>query len=224
MISNITTKIELDVLTGSEIEKAISYVAQHVIPAIVVPPSLLEQVIMERIKSKCQFKIICPIDWPTNAHGGGTQFASAKLRGVTAEMLRADGFEIMMTGGRTQAENLQEIRELGNLFGSHMRGKDCRFVLGSSTRNIAEVIQMASVMKEIPNAALVRIDHNCKFPMSKDDHLKMIDEIRAVFGGPIKICGNLIDASAITSIANANSNVSYGVTVSQFGSILRGLR
>lgn len=225
MLHAMTTKLELDVMQANELDQAVTLASQHKLPALVVHPQLATQAIVLRGKRGAKFKIITTIDWPK-----GEIFGMTKMRGVTSDMLNADGFEIMLTSGKNEAEIRNEAKMLSAFLRDHVsKFVEVRFVLGSLMRPQDEVIKMCSIMKEIPAPALIRTDHHTKAQATKASvktHLALLAAIRAVSAHPIKLSGNIDSADIVTACLEPESFVGaakLAVSLTQLQNIIRDL-
>lgn len=226
MLSAITTKLELDVMQASELDQAFMAASQHTLPAIVVHPQLMAQAIVFRAKRRGRFKLIAPIDWPK-----GELFGMTKLRGITTEMLQADGFEIMLTGNKNEAEIRNEARIISAFLRNYVsKLAEIRFVLGCFTRSQDEIIRMCSVMKDIPAPALIRTDHHTKAQATKANakaYIALLSAIRGVSAHPIKLSGNIDSVKIINSCLQPEGIVGaakFAVTLQQLQAIIKELQ
>ena len=100
-------------------------------PAIVVHPGLSSDAIIARLRAGGKFKIITPIDWPK-----GETFGVNKLRGVTRDTLETDGFEFLLTPGKSEIDTRNEAKALTEFTKRNLSDQtEVRFVLGASLRS-----------------------------------------------------------------------------------------
>lgn len=216
---SITTKLEIDVMQANELVPAIELACKHVMPAIVVHQSLIPQAAIQRIKSKGRFKIIAPIDWPK-----GDNFSMLKLRGITSNTLGADGFEILLTGGKNEIETRNEASTLTDfIYDTVNRDAEVRFLLGTQMRSDEEIMRICHGLVGVRSPTMIRVDHHLKVQVTKGNveaqtaHAARIKEVIAY---PLKACGNFTTAKAVASCTWAH-RVAVGLNQAQ--QILREL-
>lgn len=224
MIAAITTKIEIDVMSASDVDEAFQLAAIHKCPAVVVHQQLLEQAIVMRARRNGRFKIIAPIDWPK-----GETYGITKLRGMTVEMMQADGYEIMLTGDKNSNENKNEAKTLTTFIREHISPThEIRFVLGAFTRPEKEILQICGTMTGIPAPALLRTDHHLKMPATKANakvHNQTVEAIRTVCGLPLKVSGNIDTVKTLAGcVSGEHSANRVAVNLQQMQAIVKELR
>lgn len=224
MINALTTKLEIDIMQASEVDNAMQLAAVHRLPAVVVHPQLLQQAIMTKIKRNGMFKLLTTIDWPK-----GDIYGVTKLRGMTNEMMDIDGYEIMMTGGKTEIENRNEAKTITEFIKRHIgERKEIRFVLGCFTRQNSETVQMASIMKDIIAPAMIRTDPHVKTKASKTNaeaQTALLQSIKEVCGIPIKMSGNFDSVRSIaTFLQHQPQSIRFAVSTQQLQQVIKDLQ
>lgn len=216
MLNAITTKLEIDVLQANEMSEAFQLCREHTMPAVVVHQNLTTQAIIMRGQRQGRFKIITPVDWPK-----GETFGLNKLRGLTQDNMASDGFEIMVSGGKTLHEIINEVTVITDFIRKHLTApsamapkREIRFVLGAFMRDEEEVLRIAEAMKDIPNPSMLRIDHHLKVQTAKANaktHCALMMNIRKHSGAPIKLCGNIDSIRIIAAcLGSADSGSAEG--------------
>jgi len=190
---SISVRMEVNLLrsktaSGDHINLA-RWVIKNRVPAIVVDPLYVEASIIERMKHRGQYKIICSVDFESGKHYG-----LEKLRPLPKSIMVADGFDILLTANKSDKEYLNELRILSEfIHDSIHKSKEIRWVLGLRTREQASIIQALPHFKKWP-ATYVRTDHNvlpAKQENEYERHARDIQFIRKSTGLPIKISGNI---------------------------------
>lgn len=221
MISALTTKFEIDVLPNAhDLDKACLLAVSHVCPAIVVPPQLASQAILNRSRRNGQFKVILAIDWAT-----GQSYGMLKMRGFTAEMIGVDGYEIMLTGNKYRAETKNEADSLTKFIKNYISElTEVRFVLGTTSRPADEIEQICGALNEVRAPALIRTDIITKGHVSKASvavHKAELDLIRGVTSLPVKVSGNIESFKhADALMEHPNKPDRFAVTAQQFISVI----
>jgi hypothetical protein len=237
VLNALTTKLEIDVLQANEMQEAFKLASEHQMPAVVVHPNLTATAILMRGQRRGVFKIITPVDWPK-----GETYGLNKLRGMSQDNFASDGFEIMVSGGRSPQEAINEVRVITDFIRRHVSPtsqiapkKEIRFVLGCFMRDEAEVLAIAAAMRDIQAPAMVRIDHHLKVQTAKANaktHCALMEKIRKECATPIKLCGNIdsirIIASCLGNMASGSAESSVGadrfaVSLSQMRTIIQEL-
>ena len=222
MLNAITTSLEIDVMQASEIDQAVQLARNHLMPVLVVHPQLVAATIMTRARRQGRFKIITTIDWPK-----GDNYGMMKLRGMTKEMMQADGFEIMLTGGKQEHENKTEAVLISQFLRGHLSSAiEMRFVLGNLTNSVDNIVGMCKSFKDMPTPAFVRNDHYLKPQVTKANiktHAALISTIKSVTGIPIKICGNIDSIRTIAGCIVAGAS-RFAVSLQQANDIISDIQ
>lgn len=222
MINAITTKIELDVFSASDVIRACQLAVKHKIPCLVVHPELVEQVQFERIKCGGDFKIIAPVDWPK-----GDVRGSLKLRGVNKASLSSDGFEILLSHGISVNESKSEVKALLGFVEQYVsRFFDVRFVLKSINED-SSFVNVCSAIADVGSSVIVRSDCRIKAQSSKANfkaHSGIVKKISSVCPYRIKLSGN-VDLKLIEQcISNNLSIYRFAMSVQQFDSFISSIQ
>jgi hypothetical protein len=205
-----------------EMDQAMQLAVVHHMPALVVHQQLVAGAYSLRIRRQGRFKIVVPIDWPR-----GEIYGMLKLRGMTTEMMQADGYEIMLTAGRTEAEIHNEAKVLTDFIRNQISlNAEVRFVLGCLTRAEDDVLCMARIMKSIPSPALLRTDHHLKMQVTKANvrtHSALLEKLQAETGVPIKLSGNIDSIRTIAGCVAAGAS-RFAVNLNQAQAIVRDIQ
>lgn len=224
MLNALTTKLEVDVMQQADLDGAMQQAIIHRLPAIVIHPLLVAPALSTRIKRRGQFKIIATIDWPR-----GESYGMTKLRGMTKEMLEVDGYEIMMTGGKTEIENRNEAKTLADFIRQRINPRlEVRFVLGCATRPEAETVRMAAAMAGVQAPALIRTDIALKAQVTKANqkvHTATVQALRAACSVPIKVSGNIDSVRIIAGLtAMERGPQRFAVSPQQLAAIIKDVQ
>ena len=183
-------KLELDVFSQDSLQKASEFCITHGCPAMVVPHALYQQAFVLRGIRRGKYKIVTTVDWPN-----GSQYKETKFRGIPAECIGADSFEVLLTVG--DKSNIQtEINYLSKMFRDHFPPTcGLRFVLGVDYvgRTEKNIIDMCSAIKNIATPELVRTTHAMQIENAeeaKNRYIKQVKLIRESCSSvPVKVCG-----------------------------------
>lgn len=182
---------EIDVNKQAQIRPATQFIVKYKCPAIVVTPELVASAIIDRGILHGRHQVICAVDWPK-----GTQYMSEKFRGMPADSLTADGYEILLTAMDPDAIT-REVKFLRSFFDMHFNQLvELRFVLGyyNQGRTQEQFDAMIGACKSIAAPAMVRTTHLTKLSSadgSAQSQQQIVDHIRKVRPMPIKISGSV---------------------------------
>lgn len=196
-MSGIFNRLELDVMQANELKESVELAHKHNFPAIVVHPGLAGDAIGGRGRVRGRFKIITPVDWSK-----GDAFGLNKFRGLDTDALDADGFEIMLSGGKTEIETKHEAIQLSDFIRKHLGEQiEVRFVLGAFIRDDANLISMCKGLLGVRTPAFVRTDTQLKLQVSKantEEHNRIRTIISDIVKVPIKLSGNITGVRCVT--------------------------
>ena len=109
----LTTRMEINVTAktvAADIGQLSTFVVKNRVPVVVTDPQFLETITLDRLKfgggrtGRLAYKIICTVDFPR-----GKAYALEKLRDLPENVIfLADGFDILLTGGRSAHQTRQE--------------------------------------------------------------------------------------------------------------------
>jgi uncharacterized protein involved in tolerance to divalent cations len=214
---SIFTKLEIDVMQVNEILEAVELAHKYKLPAIVVHPGLSSDAIIARLRAGGKFKIITPIDWPK-----GETFGVNKLRGVTMDTLETDGFEFLLTPGKSEIDTRNEAKALTEFTKKNLSDQtEVRFVLGASMRSPENIVTMCKGLLGVRTPSMIRTDIQLKLQVSKansDEHNKQISIIKESIKAPIKLSGNIV---SIKSIAASPQASKFAVNLTQARTIIK---
>lgn len=226
MIDATTTKLELDLMQANEMDNGFQLASQHHLPAVVVHPQLMAQALTLRAKRRGRFKIITTIDWPK-----GEAYGMLKLRGITSEVMEADGFEIMLTPNKNDAEIKNEAKLLTSFLKSHIsQFAEVRFVLGCLVRPFEEIIRTCAVLRGIPAPSIIRTDHHIKAQVSKANlkmHSGRLMDIRKEIAHPLKVSGNIDSLKVIAGLQSTSGltgTIRFAVNLMQLKNIIKDIQ
>lgn len=215
-MSGIFNRLELDVMQANELKESVELAQKYNFPAIIVHPGLASDAIGGRGRVRGRFKIITPVDWPK-----GDGFGLAKFRGLSTDALDADGFEIMLTGGKTELETRQEAIQFGEFVRRHFGEQtEVRFVLGAFVRDDANLRDLCRGLAGIRTPTMVRTDTQLKLQASKantDEHKRIMVTVNDILKVPIKLSGNIAGVRCITGCQAQR----YAVNLLQAKAIIR---
>ena len=216
---DIITKLEIDVLQGNEILEAFELAHKYRLPAVVIHPSLSSDALVCRGRSKGNYKIITPIDWPK-----GDLFATNKFKGLSLDSLETDGFEIYLSGNKSVDDTKKEIiactdfikKYMGELF-------EIRFVVGTRSREAESLNNIYEAFRHVKNPNMVRDDIILKtqnYRANTEVHNQFLENFKNFISCPMKISGNIDDKKTILECTTAKR---FGVNLQQAKSIIRNI-
>lgn len=217
---SISVKMEVNLLrsktaSGDHINLA-RWVIKNRVPAIVVDPLYVEASLVERVKHRGQYKIICSVDFESGKHYG-----LEKMRPLPKAIMTADGFDILLTGNRTDKEHLNELRILSEFIHENIhKSKEIRWTLGLRTREQTAIALALPHFKKWP-ATFIRTDHNvlpAKQANEYERHVRDVEFIREYTGLPIKVSGN-VDYETYLKLKDSVKR--FDVTFNQAKSIIK---
>lgn len=212
----ILQKLEIDVLQANELFDAVELAVKYTLPALVVHPNLATEALMIRGRRQGKFKLITPVDWPK-----GETFGNVKLRGLSQDALSLDGFEILLTPGKTEAETRNEAAALSQMIRDHLDDDaEVRFVLGSQVVTAENLDLICKALIGIRTPKLVRNDVLTKTQATKanaETHQGFMAAVRQRLGVPIKLSGNIASIKIVTACDAAK----FAVNLQQARAIIR---
>jgi len=214
---DIITRLEIDVMQGNEILESFDLAHKYRLPSIVIHPSLSSDALVCRGRSKGNYKIITPVDWPK-----GEIFATEKFKGLSLDSLETDGFEIYISQKKSADDIKKEIMSctefvkkfLGEIF-------EIRFVVGSRTKEPDDLKNAFEAFRNVKNPTLVRDDIVLKtqnYKANADVHNEFKKSISEVISCPLKISGNIETIEMVQSCDFARR---FGVSLQQAKSLIR---
>lgn len=216
-MSGIYNRLELDVMQANELNDSVELAYKYKFPAIVVHPGLASDALRARGRVRGQFKIITPVDWPK-----GDNFGSMKFRGLSTDAIEADGFEIMLTGGKTEGDTRNEAKTLTEFVKNQISEQtEVRFVLGTYLRSNENILNLCRGLLHVRTPAVVRLDTQLKLQVSKantDEHNRLVALIHSIIKVPVKVVGNI---SGIRSVTGCTNVARYGVNLLQARTIIK---
>ncbi len=216
-MSSIFNRLELDVMQANELNESVELAYKHSFPAIVVHQGLASDAIRARGRVRGKFKIITPVDWPK-----GDNFGTTKFRGLSTDAIEADGFEIVLSGGKTEIETRNEAKTITEFIKMNLsQSVEVRFILNTFTRDDANIETMCKGLLHIRTPSMIRTDTQLKLQVSKantDENNRYINLIRANINVPIKLSGNIIGVRSVTGSADASR---YAVNLAQAKTIIK---
>lgn len=216
-MSGIFNRLELDVMQANELKESVELAYKHNFPAIVVHPGLASDAHRARGTVRGRFKIITPVDWPK-----GDNFGSIKFRGLSMDAIEADGFEIMLTGGKSEGDTRNEAKALTEFIKRQLSDDtEVRFVLGTYMRDEANIINLCRGLLHVRTPTVVRLDTQLKLQVSKantEEHNRLVTLIQSIVNVPVKVVGNVSGVRSVTGCQNA---ARYGVNLLQARTIIK---
>lgn len=210
----VTTRLELNVLDKSSHPSDVStFAIKNSCPAIVTIPELVAPFIVDRATKQGRYKIIVAVDYPT-----GANFALQKLRGLSADAMAADGFDIVRSNSRTAVEVRNEVKAVTEFIKQVNPLAEIRWTLRAFDNPNRTEDYLKSIV-EFP-CNFIRVDQMLtRKGIDEVDHKKAFELIRKYLVTPIKLSCN-IDSKIINSFIS-DRNVRFDVTLNQALTIMK---
>ena len=108
MNPQITSKLEINLLDATTTPQIASdFAIKYRIPAIVCSPEYVSPLLIHRAMMGGGYKIIAALDFPK-----GANYAMDKLFRANPEFVGADGFEILLSAGKTEIASKNEMKAI----------------------------------------------------------------------------------------------------------------
>lgn len=217
---DVTTRLEVNIVRGktasTDMASMSNFVIKYRVPTVVVDPQFVEQIMIERQRYRGSYKIICTVDFDN-----GKNYAMDKLRSIPKAALAVDGFDILVTDGKTDKESLNELKAISEFLKKAVDPlKEIRWTLGMRLRQTNDLLNIMKHLKTYP-AAFIRTDHNLIAQnLTLEKHENDVKFIKSHVGTPIKVCGN-VDVETIRSLRGKVSR--FDVSMTQATRILKKL-
>lgn len=213
----IYTRLEIDVMQANELREASEITTKYRFPGLVVHPGLTSEAIILRGKLGGKYKIITPVDWPK-----GETFGMTKMRGLSTDSLDVDGFEILLTPGKTRLETRNEAMAITQFIHNHL-GKlvEIRYVLGLHVHPLDTIQTLCDGLKTVATPAMIRTDTHLKVQVSKANSTtnnESIAMINGIIKAPIKVSGNINDVRTMMACREASK---FAVSLLQAKTIIK---
>lgn len=213
-----TTRFEINLLNAkTKPQYVCEFARKHKIPALVASPEYIAPLIAYRAMSSSGFKIICALDFFK-----GDNFAMDKLFRSNPDFVAADGFDILLSPGRSEVESKNEMKSIYEYLKANRPLSEIRWVLNMH-KSTDEVVGILKNMKNFP-PSFVRVDPHLELPKIDIATFKeQISLIREHVPYPIKIGGN-IDLAVYNEFKDDRNVKRFDVSMDQMETIVRGLK
>lgn len=219
---DVTTRFEINVgpqPDATELVELGSFAAQNRCPAVVVPPEFVYTSLTVRSTHRHPYKVIAAIGF------GRNDFALDKFKNLDQNVFHADGFDILLTSGRSEAETQNELRAFKEFVRDRINPTaEIRVVLNCFSR---QPDQLAKFYKGLIHNApsYIRTEESVVLAEGRcnpDLQVKSVDDIRGSgVSYPIKMSGNV---SAATLLNLWNRVERYDVTVRQATEVVKMIK
>jgi hypothetical protein len=188
------------------------FMIKNRIPAIIVPPELLELVAAERVVHNADYQIITMVDWEDGNH-----YAMDKLKLLTKMALQTDGLEIRLSHDRNDMECHNELSSILDFIKKFNPLMQVRWVFEFRKISYKSYEHFFKYLKKFPGtfirtSTIVELANN----FDVDEHRRDIEVIKRNYAGQVKISGNV--TKNVMDEIKANR---YDVTVSQAKNIIK---
>jgi len=211
-----TTKMEINLRNSKTLPHDLNnlpiFMIKNRIPALVVPPELLELVAAERVVHNADYQIITMVDWEDGNH-----YAMDKLKLLTKMALQTDGLEIRLSHDRNDMECHNELSSILDFIKKFNPLMQVRWVFEFRKICYDSYKHFFKHMKKFP-ATFVRTSTIVELANNFDvvEHARDIERIKQEYAGQVKISGN-ITKKVMDDVKAAR----YDVTVDQAKSIIK---
>tara|TARA_R100001244_G_scaffold25113_2_gene25485 strand:+ start:132299 stop:133069 length:771 start_codon:yes stop_codon:yes gene_type:complete len=216
MKPQLTSKLELNLFNErTSADFVCDFAIKHRIPVIVALPEFIPQLLTRRMIRSGQFKIIAAIDFPK-----GANFAMDKIYRSNVDFAAADGFEILLSPGRTQIETRNEMKTIYEFIKMNNALLEVRWCVNGATTTEEELEGILKNMKVFPPSHL-RIDSNLASPqidLEKQTRLAEIVSDNVPF--PIKVSGN-VNLETMLALQGSKNVRRFDVSLKQAESLVR---
>ncbi len=217
MNGDVVAKLEIDVMQANELLEASEVALKNSLPALVVHPSLMSDALVIRGGFAGRYKLITAVDWPR-----GEVFGMSKMHGLSIDALEADGYEVVLTPGKTLSDTRNEINAITEFVKKRLSEiSEVRFVFNSNGKDSTMIAAMAEGLIGNRTPAFVRNDVALKTQMthtSIDSFKQFSETVTQQIKVPIKLSGNINGISRAINIHWANR---IAVNVTQARTIIR---
>lgn len=219
MSFQITSKLEVNLLDADTSPQRVSdFVIKHRIPAIVAAPEYMAPLAAHRAAMGGRHQLIAALDFPK-----GVNWGMDKLFRANPDFVIADGFDVLLTPGRTEVESKNEMRSIFEYLKANRPLCNIRWCLKMHSAKLEESVGILKNMKKYP-PAFVRIDHHLEIPQVGIGRLtNAIGSVRENVPFPIKVSGN-IDLKLLTKLSEEVNVKRFDVSMKQAETIVRALK
>lgn len=210
-------KLEIDVMQSNELLEAARLTVKHNLQSMVVHPELSGEAYIARGQLNGGFNIITPVDWPK-----GINYSMDKMRGLSADALEVEGYEILISPNKNVKEITKELKATTDFIKTHLGDFEVRFVVACFNREPGYIKAVYEAIQEVRKPAMIRNDTSLKLQVSRaniNNHNKFIEETAAAISGcPIKIGGNVNNYRVVTAVTEAKR---FAVNLTQAKNIIK---
>jgi hypothetical protein len=220
MSFQVTSKLEVNLLnTKTSPQIASDFAIKNRVPAIVAAPEYVAPLIAHRSMMGGGYKIICALDFPK-----GSNFAMDKLFRANPDFVAADGYDILLSTGRSAIESRNEMKAIHSYLKANRPLCDIRWCLRMHAPDATdEVIGILKNMSKHP-PSFVRVDPHLDTPNSDlDKLLAHVALIKEHVPYPIKIGGN-VTPEVMKAFEEERTAKRFDVSMDQAVAILNELK
>ena len=164
------------------------------------------------------YRLICALDFPK-----GANYAMDKLFRSNPDFIGADGFEILLSTGRTEIESSNEMKAIYSFLKANRPRADIRWCLRMHTADTKEIEGILKNMAKFP-PSFVRVDPHRDTPRATIEKLKQhVETVGKHVPYPIKLSGN-ITLEAIQALQGERGVKRFDVSMQQAETIVRLLK
>lgn len=216
MKPQLTSKLELNLFNEkTSPEFVCDFAIKHRIPVIVASPQFVPQLLTRRMIRSGQFKIVAAIDFPKGGH-----FAMSKIHHSHVDFAAADGFEILLSKGRSQIESRNEMKSIYEFIKMNNALLEVRWCLSGFSVDDEELVGVLKGMKGFP-PSYVRLDSNLVSPqITLEKHGELVEKVTSQVPFPVKVSGN-VDLETLLSLKDAKNVRRFDVNIGQAESLVR---
>lgn len=211
----IANKTELNVFDAKVPPTRVGeFAVKNSTPAIVVAPEFVAPFIVDRANKRGFYKIIAAIDFPF-----GKNFAMQKVRGISRDVLAAEGFDIQLSVDRTTAETFNEVKSVTEFLKSLNQAAEIRWTLPHNT-SVHKISDFLNALKRCPQVTWVRLGHTLtENGVGLGNYNGLIQMVRQAVPLPIKI-GGCVSADVFDAFSKDKA-IRFDMSLEQINALIR---
>jgi deoxyribose-phosphate aldolase len=215
MSHQILSKLEVNILNSKAKPDFVSnFVLKNRIPAIVASPEFVAPLAAQRAVRRGSYKIICALDFPA-----GGNFAMDKIWRANPDLVEADGFDILVSVGRSEIETGNEMKAIYEFLKQNKPMVEIRWCLRMNGLPDEAVKALQHVRKYSPT--FIRTDQHLDLQnLDAEKHKANIELIKKHAPFPIKVSGN-VDLETIKALQDVTQVKRFDVSFEQAETIAR---
>lgn len=192
--------IELTATTEEELKEA-DEIAHIGSGTIYIVPELIQMSGVARSLSNGRYKIYIMVDYPK-----GTKYAMDKFKGTSTDFFLADGYDVVLTPGKTPSEIAIEVKLIHSFLKQMVNPHvELCYTINASMRSAEEIAACAQTFFTFPPTK-IKLESQAVVQPTKaniEAHKETIKLIRKYCTSPIVVAGN-VDYKMYRAFATTN--------------------